>query len=58
MDPFLLNLFGDLPPHTLAYAVLLAVVISPLIYRWRSRMRRITVRLAWIAVGVGIGIAL
>jgi hypothetical protein len=55
MDLTVLELLRDLPRDTVLYAVLLAVVISPFVYRWRSRVRRIVVRLAWIALGIGIG---
>lgn len=58
MDLSLLNLLRDLPPNTVIYAVVLAVVISPWVYQWRLRVRRWLVRLAWIGLGVVLGLNL
>lgn len=46
-----------LPRDTLLYSVLLAVIIAPWIQRWRSGVRRWLIRLSWIALGIGIGLA-
>lgn len=50
-----LTLLRTLPADTVLYTLLLAVIISPWVYRWRLRVRRILVRLAWIAVGIAVG---
>ena len=55
MDFALLNYLHSLPPDTVMYAVILAVLISPLVYRWRLTVARWLRRLAWVAVGVFIG---
>jgi len=34
------------------------VIIAPWVYAWRLRVRRIMTRLAWISVGIAIGMAL
>jgi len=58
VDLTLLNYLRSLPPDTVVYAVLLAVIIAPVVYRWRLRVRRIMIRLAWIGLGVAIGMNL
>lgn len=58
MDFALLNYLKTLPPDTVLYSVLLAVVISPLVYRWRLTVARWLRRLAWLALGVFIGVNL
>lgn len=55
MDFTVIDYLRTLPPDTVLYSVLLAVVISPWIYSWRARMRRIMIRMSWIAVGVAVG---
>lgn len=50
MDLAVINYLRTLPPDTVLYSVLLAVVLSPFVYRWRSRVRRILVRLSWIGL--------
>jgi hypothetical protein len=57
VDLTLVSLLRDLPANTAVYAVILAVIIAPWVYRWRLRVRRIMVRLAWIGLGVAIGIS-
>jgi hypothetical protein len=54
----LIRLLDALPPNTLVYTVLLAVIIAPWIYSWRLRVRRVMVRLAWISVGIAVGLSL
>ncbi len=51
-------LLRDLPPNTLVYSLLLAVVLAPWVYRWLQRVRRVMIRLAWIALGIAIGASL
>ena len=58
MDFALLNYLKTLPPDTVLYAVVLAVLLSPLIYRWRLAVGRWLRRLAWVARGVVIGVNL
>jgi len=58
MDVSLLALLRDLPQDTVIYAIVLAVIIAPWIVRWRLRVRRIMIRLAWIGLGVVIGMNL
>lgn len=55
MDFALLNYLKTIPPDTVLYAVVLAVIIAPWVYRWRSRVRRIMIRMSWIALGVFLG---
>lgn len=55
MDFAVIDYLRSVPADTLLYAVLLAVVLAPWIYRWRQRVRRIMIRLSWIAVGVFLG---
>ena len=54
----LMPLLRDLPPNTLVYALVLAVLIAPWVYSWRNRVRRWLVRLAWIGIGVVVGMNL
>lgn len=58
MDSALFNYLQTLPPDTVIYAVVLAVIISPLIYRWRLTVARWLRRLAWVMLGVVIGVNL
>ena len=58
MDFALFDYLQTLPPDTVLYAVILAVLISPLVYRWRLTVARWLRRAAWVALGVFIGVNL
>lgn len=58
VDLDVLSYLRSIPPDTAIFAVSLAVIIAPWVYRWRQRVRRILVRFAWIALGIVIGISL
>ena len=58
MDFQLLDYLKTLPPDTLLSAVVIAVLIAPLVYRWRLTVARWLRRLAWVALGVVIGVNL
>jgi hypothetical protein len=58
MDVTVFELLGELPREHIIYVLVLAVLIAPWIYRWRLRVRRILVRLAWIGLGVAVGVSL
>jgi len=45
-----------LPLDTLIAVLLLSVIIAPVIYRWRARVRRFSQRLLWISVGAGLAL--
>lgn len=47
-----------LPRDSVLWAVILAVIFAPWVYSWRLRVRRIMIRLAWIALGIAIGVSL
>ena len=51
-------LLANLPPDAVITVIVLAVIIAPLIYRWRLRLRRWLRRLGWLALGFALAVTL
>jgi hypothetical protein len=56
LDTRLYTLLAELPPSSLVFALVLAVALAPVVYRFRLRLRRWLVRLAWFSAGLALGI--
>jgi hypothetical protein len=58
LDTRLYTLLAELPPSSLIFALVLAVVLAPVVYRSRLRFNRWLRRLAWFSAGLALGIIL
>jgi len=56
LDTVNLSLLVGQPGEVIVTAVVLAVVIAPVVYRWQGRVRRYLRSLAWIALGFLLGV--
>ena len=53
--PVILEIFSSVPADTVTAAILLSVMISPWVVRWRQRIRRVLRLASVLALGFGLG---
>ena len=58
LDSRLFTVLLELPPSTLIYTLVLAVILAPVVYRFRLKFNRWLRQALWVSVGLALGLIL